>query len=50
MDTDDAYQVQMRLYSTKSGNILWQSDTKKVKGIEKVIQETEKILNERLPG
>ena len=50
MDTDDTYQVQMRLYSTKSGDILWQSDVKKAEGIEKVLQEMARILKERIPG
>ena len=49
-DTDDTYQVQMRLYSTKSGNILWQSDIKKVDQIENLLQEMARILKERIPG
>lgn len=49
-DTDDTYQVQMRLYSTKSGNILWQSDIEKVDKIDKVLQEVTRILKERIPG
>ncbi len=49
-DTDDTYQEQMRLYSTKSGDILWQSDIKKVDKIEKVLKEMARILKERIPG
>ena len=49
-DTDDTYQVQIRLYTTKSGEILWQSDIRKVDRIEKVLQEMARILKERIPG
>ena len=39
----------MRLYSTKSGDILWQSDIEKVDNIEKVLKEMARILKERIP-
>ena len=48
-DTDDTYQVQMRLYSTKTGDILWQSDIKKTDRIEKALREVAMILKERIP-
>jgi len=49
-DTGNTYKIQMRLYSTKSGDILWQSDTKKANGIEAVLKDMARILNERIPG
>ena len=48
MDTDDSYQVQMRLYSTNSGKILWQSDIKDAEEIEEVFKQVARILKERI--
>jgi hypothetical protein len=49
VDTDDTYLVQLRLYSTNDGDILWQSDVK-AHGADEVLQETVKKLNQRIPG
>lgn len=49
-DTDDTYQVQMRLYSTKSGDILWQSDINKTNRLEEILQKMKKILEDRIPA
>jgi hypothetical protein len=48
MDTDDTYLAQLRLYSTKDGNILWQHDIN-AHGVEELLRETAKSLKERIP-
>jgi hypothetical protein len=47
VDTDDTYLVQLRLYSTNDGDILWQSDIE-AHGVEEVLQETVKTLKSRI--
>ncbi|MGD8940673.1 MAG: hypothetical protein PVJ72_14900 [Gammaproteobacteria bacterium] len=48
VNTDDTYEVQLRLYSTKDGDILWQSDIE-AHGFDEVLRETKNILQKRIP-
>ena len=48
INTDDTYEVQLRLYSTKNGDILWQSDIE-AEGFDEVLRETKNILQKRIP-
>lgn len=48
MDTDDTYVAQLRLFTTKNGDILWQHDIK-AHGVEELLRETAKSLKERIP-
>lgn len=47
-DTADTYKVQMRLYTTENGRILWQSDIKEALGVEEVLRRIASILKERI--
>jgi len=49
MDTDDdTFLVQMRLYSTTSGNILWKSDLKQLESVDEILEKTERRLKRRI--
>lgn len=48
MDIDDTFSVQMRLYSTTSGNILWKSDLKQLDSVDEVLEGTERRLKRRI--
>lgn len=50
MDTDDTFLVQMRLYSTTNGNILWESDIKQLDSVDEVLETTERRLRRRIPS
>ena len=49
INTNDTFEIQLRLYSTKDGNILWQNDIK-ADGFDEVLRETKNTLQTRIPS
>ncbi|WP_455221560.1 hypothetical protein [Kaarinaea lacus] len=47
MDTNDSYLVQLRMYSTKDGDILWQRDIK-AHAVAEVLDETANSIKNRI--
>lgn len=50
LDTNSAFVVRLRLYSTKSGDILWDNDFKHLASVEELFETTERRLKRRIPS